>query len=175
MIFDRKFNLKRYSEGFQLYQKYSRKDVFRILNWDKNPVAQNVGGYIISTDKTNCPIFVNYHKEENISSTTKYEDKFLNNLEFQWMSKSNRTLLSNDVVTIKNHQSGLRIPLFVKKSNDEGTEFYYLGDVTPNADSFEQKTMENDLGKKVPVVQLIFKLNQPVEDHLFDYFTDVNP
>ncbi len=175
MIFDRKFNLKRYSEGFQLYQKYSRKDVFRILNWDKNPVAQNVGGYIISTDKTNCPIFVNYHKEENISSTTKYEDKFLNNLEFQWMSKSNRTLLSNDVVTIKNHQTGLRIPLFVKKSNDEGTEFYYLGDVTPNADSFEQKTMENDLGKKVPVVQLIFKLNQPVEDHLFDYFTDVNP
>lgn len=175
MIFDRKFNLKRYCEGFQLYQKYSRKDVFRILNWDKNPVAQNVGGYIISTDKTNCPIFVNYHKDENISSTTKYEDKFLNNLEFQWMSKSNRTLLSNDVVTIKNHQSGLRIPLFVKKSNDEGTEFYYLGDVTPNTDSFEQKTMENDLGKKVPVVQLVFKLNQPVEDHLFDYFTDVNP
>jgi hypothetical protein len=35
--------------------------------------------------------------------------------------------------------------------------------------------MENDLGKKVPVVQLVFKLNQPVEDHLFDYFTDVNP
>jgi superfamily II DNA or RNA helicase len=175
IIFDRKFSLKRYCNGFQLYQKYSRKDVFRILNWDKNPVAQNVGGYIISTDKTNCPIFVNYHKEENISSTTKYEDKFLNNLEFQWMSKSNRTLLSNDVLTIKNHQTGLRIPLFVKKSNDEGTEFYYLGDVTPNADSFEQKTMENDLGKKVPVVQLIFKLNQPVEDHLFDYFTDVNP
>ena len=33
MIFDRKFNLKRYCEGFQLYQKYSRKDVFRILNY----------------------------------------------------------------------------------------------------------------------------------------------
>jgi hypothetical protein len=114
------------------------------------------------------------NKEENISSTTKYEDEFLSNLEFQWMSKSNRTLMSNDVVAIRNHENGLRIPLFVKKSNDEGTEFYYLGDVTPNVDSFEQKSMVNDLGKKVPVVQLVFKLKHAVEDHLYDYFIETN-
>ncbi|MGL5548875.1 MAG: DUF3427 domain-containing protein, partial [Culicoidibacterales bacterium] len=35
-------------DGFVLNQKYTRKDVFRILNWETNPVAQNVGGYMIS-------------------------------------------------------------------------------------------------------------------------------
>jgi hypothetical protein len=34
--------------------------------------------------------------------------------------------------------------------------------------------MENDLGKKVPVVQLVFKLKYAVEDHLFDYFIETN-
>src|SRR5690625_3782252 len=30
-------------DGFLLYQKYTRKDIFRILGWEENPVAQNVG------------------------------------------------------------------------------------------------------------------------------------
>ncbi len=46
--------------GFILYEKYSRKNVFRILNWEENPVAQNVGGYMISKDQKGCAIFVNY-------------------------------------------------------------------------------------------------------------------
>jgi superfamily II DNA or RNA helicase len=172
--YDAKYKAELFVKGFQLYRKYSRKDVFRILNWDSNPVAQNVGGYIIATDKSNCPIFVNYHKHDNISSTTKYEDEFLNNQEFQWMSKSKRTLESSDVKTIRNHQDGLRIPLFIKKSNDEGIDFYYMGDVHPIDDSFEQTTLPTDDGKSVSVVQLVFRLNHPVEDHLYEYLTDLN-
>lgn len=72
VIYDKLFNPSKYIKGFVVYRKYSRKDVFRILNWAQNPVAQNVGGYIVSSDKTNCPIFVTYHKDENISATTKY-------------------------------------------------------------------------------------------------------
>jgi hypothetical protein len=34
--------------------------------------------------------------------------------------------------------------------------------------------MENDLGKKVPVVQLVFKLRHAVEDHLYDDFIETN-
>jgi hypothetical protein len=172
LTYSAKFDHPHFDEGFQLYRKYSRKDVFRILNWETNPVAQNVGGYIISPDKSNCPVFVNYHKHENISSTTKYEDIFLNNRELQWMSKSKRTLESSDVKTIRNYKNGLRIPLFIKKSNDEGTEFYYMGDVTPIDDSFEQTTLPTDDGKKVSVVKLVFKLKHPVEDHLYEYLTD---
>ncbi len=129
--FNRLFDQNKFYNGFVYYRKYSRKDVFRILNWEQNPLAQNVGGYIISRDNANCPIFVNYHKAENISSSTKYEDEFINNSEFEWMSKSKRTLNSPDVKTIINHKAGLRIPLFIKKSNDEGAEFYFMGDITP--------------------------------------------
>lgn len=169
-----KFKKEQFLSGFQLYRKYSRKDVFRILNWKTNPIAQNVGGYIIAPDKSNCPIFVNYHKKEHISSTTKYEDVFLNNQEFQWMSKNKRTLESADVKTIRNFRDGLRIPLFIKKSNDEGTDFYFMGDVYPKEDSIEQTFLEAENGKRVSVVKLVFQLSHPVEDHLFDYLTDSN-
>jgi len=131
-IYDQKFSSENYFEGFNLYQKYTRKDVFRILNWAQNPVAQNVGGYQIGEGDKDCAIFVTYHKEEDISSTTKYEDGFIDPATFAWMSKSRRTLKSNDVRTIKNYRSGLRLPLFIKKSNDEEKkEFYYMGDMQP--------------------------------------------
>lgn len=169
--FESLFDIDKYVDGFVLYRKYSRKDVFRILNWEKNPLAQNVGGYIISRDNSNCAIFVNYHKEENISHTTRYEDQFLSHSEFEWMSKSNRTLESPDVKAIKNYESGLRLPFFVKKSNDEGTEFYYMGDVTPLENSFEQTSLVDDHGNSVPVVRVVFRLKHPVEETLYDYLT----
>ncbi len=58
--FTKSFDLKNWVDGFMLYEKYSRKDVFRIINFPENPVAQNVGGYMVSPDKSICPIFVNY-------------------------------------------------------------------------------------------------------------------
>jgi len=170
-MYDSYYAPKKYFDGFVLYRKYSRKDVFRILNWKENPVAQNVGGYIVSKDKANCPIFVNYHKEEDISSSTKYEDGFINNAEFEWMSKSKRTLNSPDVKVIMNYKEGLRLPLFIKKSNDEGTEFYYMGDVTPVEGSFTEKKMRDDNDKEVPVVKLVFSMNCPVEDSIYNYIT----
>jgi len=166
------FKKDRFIDGFQLYKKYTRKDVFRILNWGRNPVAQNVGGYIISKDNSNCPIFVTLEKEEDISSTTKYLDGFLNPNEFEWMSKSNRKLTSKDVQAIKNYKSGLRLPLFIKKNNDEGIEFYYMGDVTPIEDSFEETTMLNDKGKKVSVVKMTFKMQIAVELNLYNYLNN---
>ncbi|MDA0524895.1 DEAD/DEAH box helicase [Methanococcoides alaskense] len=170
-IYNRNFDKNKYVDGFLLYQKYSRKDVFRILNWDKNPLAQNVGGYLISPQKTNCPIFVNYHKEEDISSTTKYEDGFVNNSEFEWMSKSGRKLDSKDVATIRNYRKGLRLPLFIKKSNGESNDFYYMGDVTPIDESFEQTNLVDDNNKNVSVVKVKYRMNHPVEDSIYDYIT----
>jgi hypothetical protein len=101
-----------WQKGFVLYRKYSRKDVFRILNASENPVAQNVGGYLVSLDNTHCPIFVNYHKDD-ISESTKYEDRFVNK-EFDWMSKSNRKINSKDVQSIFKKTELLDF-LFIKK------------------------------------------------------------
>ncbi|MEL4306237.1 DEAD/DEAH box helicase [Methanococcoides sp. LMO-2] len=170
-IYDRNFDKDKYVDGFILYQKYSRKDVFRILNWEQNPLAQNVGGYLISLQKTNCPIFVNYHKEEHISSTTKYEEGFVNNSEFEWMSKSRRKLDSKDVATIRNYRNGLRLPLFIKKSNGESNDFYYMGDVKPIDDSFEEATLVDDNNKNVSVVKVRYRMNHPVEDSIYEYIT----
>ena len=169
--FNQLFDINKFNNGFVLYRKYSRKDVFRILNWKRNPVAQNVGGYIISPDKSNCPIFVNYHKENAISNSTKYEDHFISNEQFAWMSKSKRTLNSPDVKTIEVGVN-LRIPLFIKKSNDEGAEFYYMGDIKAIPESFEQTTMPADNGKTVSVVKVKFQMTHLVEDSIYNYIID---
>jgi hypothetical protein len=118
-----------------------------------------------------CPIFVNYHKEDNIASSTKFEDKFLNNNHFQWFSKPRRNLESKDVSAIRSHDDRLKLSLFVKKSNGEGSDFYYMGDVKPVDDSFEQASISDDHGNSVGVVKVIFKLDSPVEDSLYSYLT----
>jgi superfamily II DNA or RNA helicase/phage repressor protein C with HTH and peptisase S24 domain len=167
--FNRLFDPGSWQNGFSLYRKYSRKDVFRILNVTENPVAQNVGGYLVSPDNAHCPIFVNYHKEDHISESTKYEDEFVNNKEFDWMSKSNRTLNSNDVQSILGYNGSIRLPLFIKKNNDEGIDFYYMGEVSPESDRVQQTTMPNDQGKQLPVVKIRFNLTSPVTATMYNY------
>ncbi len=166
--FDQTFDLDKYLDGFLIHQKYSRKDICRILNWEKNEES-TMYGYSIKYNT--CPIFVNYHKDENIAASTKFEDKFINNSYFQWFSKPRRNIESKDVSAIKNHNNELRLSLFIKKSNGEGSDFYYMGDVKPVEESFEETTILDDHGKSVSVVKVIFKLNQPVEDSLYDYLT----
>ncbi|WP_432222137.1 DUF3427 domain-containing protein [Flavobacterium sp. TMP13] len=167
--FDQLFDQDHWQNGFVLYRKYSRKDVFRILNVEENPVAQNVGGYLVSPNNSHCPIFVNYHKEDDISESTKYEDEFVNNKEFNWMSKSNRKIESNDVQSILGKKGAIRLPLFIKKNNDEGMDFYYMGEVSPKLDQVEQTTMKNDSGKQVSVVKIRFNLVNPVSASMYTY------
>lgn len=173
--FDQAFTFDKFFNGFILYKKYSRKDVFRILNWDKNPLAQNVGGYLVSEDKQKCPIFVTYHKHESISESIKYDDGFINHFTFKWDSKSPRTLNSPEIILMKNYQNApFRMPLFIQKNNDEGIEFYYFGEVIPIEDSFEQSTMKNKTNKKLPVVKLKFLIDPPVDDFMYDYITKID-
>ena len=170
--FDKLYDPGNWQNGFVLYRKYSRKDVFRILNVPENPVAQNVGGYLVSPDNTHCPIFVNYHKEEHISESTKYEDEFVNNKEFDWMSKSNRNINSNDVQSILGKNGAIRLPLFIKKNNDEGMDFYYMGVVSPELNKVEQTKMNDDNGKQLPVVKIRFNLESPVNATMYNYLQE---
>ncbi len=161
-----------FKNDFILNQRYSRKDVFRILCWETNPVAQSVGGYMISKDEKDCAIFVNYNKEENISASTKYHDRFISRNEFVWMSKSGRTFKSNCVSKILEQNTyQMRIPLFVKKKNLEGIEFYYLGNIQVQKESAVEKLIVNDEGKNVSVVEMNYTLSTPVEKSLYDYIT----
>jgi superfamily II DNA or RNA helicase/HKD family nuclease/SOS-response transcriptional repressor LexA len=170
--FDKYFDIDLWHNGFILYRKYSRKDVFRILNVKENPVAQNVGGYMVTPGGKHCPIFVNYHKEDNISESTKYEDEFVNNREFNYMSKSNRKLESKDVRSILGKSGDIRLPMFIKKSNDEGTDFYFISDVEPELDKTEQTFMNTDSGKKISVVRIRFNLHSPVSESMYHYLRE---
>ena len=162
-----------YVSGFIRGAKYTRKDVFRVLQWDKRPNEQNVGGYIVSTDGSNCPIFVTYHKEEHIAETTKYEDRFVNPGHLIYMSKNRRNLASPDVRAMLNHEAtGMRMPLFVKKNDDEGLDFYYLGELTAITDKFVDTTMSSDDRNQVSVVKMEFLLDRDVDFRLYKYLTE---
>lgn len=165
------YKTETFINGFTLYRKYSRKDVHRILNWENNPNPQLVGGYKISKDESNCPIFVTYHKGEDIQDSIKFEDIFLDNQRLQWITKGRRTLKSHDVKVFANFRNkNLRIPLFIKKKDyKDDFEFYYMGDCEPIDGSFEETKMPGKKGKQISIVRLQLRLFYPVEEKLYEY------
>lgn len=162
--FERHYFAESFKNGLMLYQKYSRKDACRILGWEKDE-SSTIYGYRIKFNT--CPIFVTYHKTEEISSSTKYEDQFLNKDYFSWYTRNKVTLESTEVVQLKNYKVGLRIPLFVKQSDGEGSDFYYMGDVEPT--DFKAETIINDKGVTLPIVNIIFKMLSPVNEAMMGY------
>ena len=169
------FGLKRYSHMYKdhddsnlvLYQKYSRKDVCRLLNWERDD-SSTIYGYRIKYNT--CPIFVTYEKKDDIASSTKYQDQFLDNHVFSWMTRSRITLNSNETQEIINYQnSGLKIYLFIKKSDGEGTDFYYMGQAKPI--KWEQTTIRDDKNNILPIVNFQLELANAVRNDIFDYFT----
>jgi hypothetical protein len=88
------------------------------------------------------------------------------------MSKSNRNINSKDVQSILGKNGAIRLPLFIKKNNDEGMDFYYMGEVSPELNQIEQTTMSNDSGKKVSVVKIRFNLASPVSPSMYNYLEE---
>ena len=151
---------------FKLYEKYSREDVLRLLNWERFMNGQNIGGYKIKYNT--CPIFVTYNKKEDISETINYEDHFINKETFNWMSRNNRKTSSPELEPIINY-NGLDIELFIQKSNDEGIEFYYIGKLTPLNYRQVYRTID---GKEHPIVNFKFHIENEVKDELYSYFVN---
>ena len=166
------FALLRYEHIYQsdvelkLYEKYSRKDVCRLLNWPHDD-SSTMYGYRIKHNT--CPIFVTYHKDEDISESTKYEDKFMNKEVFSWMTRSRVKLDSKEAQSIINHEkTDLGMYLFVKKSDDEGKDFYYIGNVRPI--DKRETTIKDNKGRDLPIVNFMLKLDDEVKDELYSYF-----
>ncbi|HFI0067112.1 TPA: DEAD/DEAH box helicase [Streptococcus suis] len=159
---------KEYPKIFTLGQKYTRRDVLKLMNVSKDEPPLNIGGYKIDKETNSCPIFITYHKSEDISDTIKYEDELLNESTLKWFSKNKRTLDSNDVSAItQSNENGLRLELFVIKDDSEGGEFYYLGPLSYVENSASEVMKNGD-----SVVQMLFKLDSPVETNLYKYLTD---
>ena len=162
-------------EGLVVGRKYTYEDVFRLLNWNKNAVALNVGGYKYDAETKTYPVFVNYDKPLEINDTIRYEDRFVDPTTLVAISKSKRTLDSADVMTAADSERlGVRMFLFVRKNKDdkESKEFYYLGRIRHEAGGMlKQFVMPNT---DVSAVEIEYKLETPVEKNLYDYLTSEN-
>lgn len=170
-----KYGMMRYKDMYSnhdennlvLYGKYSRKDVCRLMNWDRDE-SSTMYGYRIKHNT--CPIFVTYEKKDDISESTKYEDQFVNQQTFSWMTRNGVAIDSRESQEIINsEQSGLKIVLFIKKSDGEGTDFYYMGEVNPV--DWRQTTIKNNKGRKLPIMNFLFKLKNSVREDIYEYFT----
>lgn len=152
-------------DGLVIGKKYGRKDALRVLNWQNNQ-SSTVYGYKVDLETGTCPIFVTYNKSEEIAETTRYADKFIDPHTFSWFTRSRRNLESKEVRQILDGDIALH--LFVKQSDSEGTDFYYLGQV--RAGDAEQLTMSSKSGE-VPVVRITLELEHGVEGGLYDFLT----
>ncbi|KGR76163.1 DUF3427 domain-containing protein [Ureibacillus sinduriensis] len=165
LIKSRKYNK---SKPFTLYEKYSRRDVCKLLNWDKNEEGTLNGGRI---KNGTCPIFVNYHKNEE-DSAAKYLDEFLSNDLFQWCSTKNRTVMAKDINPIVHStENGVAVHLFVKKHNGEGKDFYYLGPVSVDSESAKNQKLEDE-GVHYGVVTMNMLLETPVQYDIYHYLVE---
>lgn len=147
-------------------QKYSRKDVCRLLNW-KSDQKGTMYGYKVDEFSKTCPIFVTYHKDEDVSASTSYEDKFTNETTLRWFTRSKRTLQSKEVQAITTNS--IPLYLFAKKDDAEGTDFYYLG-VASSSDPV-QTEMPGDNGQSLDVVTMDLNLESAIDPAMYDYLT----
>lgn len=173
------FGLSRYEHRYKntyqntnlvLNRKYTYEDVCRLLNWNKQEVAQNIGGYKYDATTKTFPVFINYEKTDDISDTIKYEDRFLENDRLIAISKSRRSLDSMDVQNfLQAKQKGISVYLFVRKNKDDNIskEFYFFGEMHATGKT-ELITMPNT---SATAVEIEWKLDVPVRDDMYEYIT----
>lgn len=102
------------SEPLTLYQKYSRKDTCKLLNWHSDE-SSTMYGY--KTKHQTCPIFVTYHKHDEVEASTNYQEEFVSPEILKWSTRSRRTLESDEVRTIlEADQRNIDLHVFVKKT-----------------------------------------------------------
>lgn len=151
-------------------ERYSRKDACRLLNWTSNQQS-TVYGYKYDSATNTCPMFITYHKGDDISSSVLYDEGFVGPGTIRWASKANRTLASREIQQLLRPDYDLHV--FVKKDDNEGTDFYYLGKGRPH--SPKETLQKNKDGQSIPVVEMIVDLEKPVDPALYDYFvTDLS-
>ena len=154
---------------FALYEKYNYEQVCQLLEWPQNEVPLNIGGYKYHRDTKTYPLFINYHKDEGIQDSIKYEDRFESPTLLKAISKNNRSFTSDDVITAFDADKlGVAMHLFMRKNKDdeESKEFYYLGPIhSTGRENAEEIMMASD----TKAVELEYRLDIPVRDDIYDY------
>ena len=154
-------------DKFVLYEKYSRRDVCQLLNCTRDMSSTMYGMKRIGGDA--C-IFVTYHKQESASGQEylegkpDYADEFADNQTFMWDSQIGR---GPDSSYMKEVLTAERRRLFIKKSDSEGAEFYYMG----LFDVIEAKAGEkkDNRGKIREITKVKAHMHHEVREDLLNY------
>lgn len=166
--YEKNFSDRYKNTNFQLYEKYTYEDVCRLLEWEKGEVALNIGGYKFDKGTKTYPVFINYDKAEDIIDTINYEDKFISESKLIAISKSGRTVQSEDVMQAYNaERDGVEMYLFVRKNKDDKTskEFYFLGNIKAVGEPHEF-VMKNT---NKTAVEIEYEITTPVREDIYDY------
>lgn len=169
--YERDYSSRYQNTDFVLYQKYTYEDVCRLLAWEHNEVPLNIGGYKYDKKTKTFPVFINYDKAEDIQDTVKYEDHFVTNDRLIAISKSNRTLESEDVQNfLYAKERGIDVELFVRKNKDDkiSKEFYYLGRMTATGNT-KEFIMPNTTST---AVEIEWRLDTPVRNDIYEYIVN---
>ncbi|KAF1299376.1 NgoFVII family restriction endonuclease [Enterococcus sp. JM4C] len=160
------------SQPLELYKKYRRKDVLRLLAMDFKQNEQGIGGYTYSNKQ--FVIFVTLDKGKDFKgSLLAYEDEFIDEGTFRWFTKAPRTIESPEVKLLKDPEEWT-IHLFVKRKytiKDNEIDFYYLGEVSPIQETIRQIQKPVSDGKLKNVVEMDFTLKEVVEPNIYEFLT----
>ena len=168
--FNRDYSNRYKDTDFVLYQKYTYEDACRLLGWSHNEVPLNIGGYKYDKETRTFPVFINYDKAEDIQDTVRYEDHFVSPDRLIAISKSNRSIDSDDVQNFLHaRERGIDVQLFVRKNKDDkiSKEFYYLGRMKATGYT-KQFIMPNTTSTAVEIEWI---LDEPVRADLYEYIT----
>ena len=169
--YKRTYSSRYKNTDFVLYQKYTYEDVCRLLNWKNNEVPLNIGGYKYDRNTRTFPVFINYEKGVEIQDSIRYEDHFLTPDRLIAISKSGRSLESEDVQNFLHaRERNIQVELFVRKNKDDkiSKEFYYLGHMSATGNT-KEFVMENTAKTAVEIEWI---LETPVQEDLYQYIVN---
>lgn len=154
-------------DEFVLYEKYSRRDVCQLLNATRDLSSTMYGMKRIDQDA--C-IFVTYHKREDttgkeyLDGKPDYADEFINNQIFMWDSQIGKGPESSYMREVLQAE---RRRLFIKKSDAEGADFYYMGlfDVV----EVRAGKKKDNHGRMREITKVKARMHREIREDLLDY------
>lgn len=154
-------------DEFVLYEKYSRRDVCQLLNATRDLSSTMYGMKRIDQDA--C-IFVTYHKREDttgkeyLDGKPDYADEFINNQIFMWDSQIGKGPESSYMREVLQAE---RRRLFIKKSDAEGSDFYYMGlfDVV----EVRAGKKKDNHGRMREITKVKARMHREIREDLLDY------
>lgn len=153
--------------NFVLYEKYSFEDICKLFSWSINYVPLAIGGYKYDEQTKTLPVFINYDIDEN-SFNHDYVHGFLPDNGFTSMSKPRRNLESKECEYF--YKDETKIYLFMRKNKDDkdgARIFYFLGEMkTVGEPELVHREKSGDT-----VLQFFYKLQTPLREDMYEYFT----